>query len=233
MDGNKLLERVKAALDDGELNLSAFHSVAYESMKASVKSCARDAMLWLIQNAPLSMLDGSDESTMPGCLDDTVTTGESVPASVSSIFRIGNVFYLPGDFVRLSRVRAEGWCRALRQTISDCDEEYLMLSDAVATSSYDRPCAVLIDSRPKRLELWPCEDEEVEITIVRHPSGTFAGLDSVNFNTAKIPIPPRLETPWVYMTCYLLLISWGDSRAKSYFEVVSSLLGLREDKNEK
>ena len=77
------------------------------------------------------------------------------------------------------------------------------------------------------------KDEDVEITIVRHPSGTFAGLDSVNFNTAKIPIPPRLETPWVYMTCYLLLISWGDSRAKSYFEVVSSLLGLREDKNEK
>lgn len=205
-----IIREVSLAVGEEYLSLGTEpHQVAYGN--AQIRSCAKHALLWLARNAPLWALDGSDEAGDPGFL---VSSG---------VTKSGNKLTLPGGYVRLSRVRIDGWHRAISEPLDEASDEYLMLSDGTAEASLDRPQAAIINGNPKTLEVFP-DGNSYEIVMVCVPSNSITQLSSASVSTA-VPIPPKLRGAFIYYTAYLVLASDGDSRASAMLETAKGMLG--------
>lgn len=216
MDITGIINEVRLAIDEENVSSGARISTALStSLVDGIRSAAKHALRWLAVNAPVVLLDGSDETGDPGF----IVTSNPVPT--------GNVVALPDGFVRMARVRAEGWNRAITDCILDTSEEYLALSDETATATADRPVAAIVLDNPKKLELWPYTSGTVTMTIACIPSAAISALDSVTLTT-KVPIPPKIHMPFIYYTAYLLLLSYKDSVAAAMRDAAITALGLNQ-----
>ena len=222
------LSQVKMVLDDENQSLGSHLSVHYESDKALISTCGNHALKWLALHAPVELLDGSDEES-----EGTPIMSGFLVSNPTDVTWSGNTASLPGDFVRIARVKAAGWHRALKDAVKDTDTEYLMMADDVATATPDRPVAVILCDNPKKLEIWPAPatGDTVNLTFVRYPAATMNNLtnQSQGYRTL-LPMPPKVATAWVYLTAYFILLSWGDARAAAYMDVVRGMLGVQPSK---
>lgn len=179
-----------------------------------------DALRWVCLYAPLEFFSGTTSSgnnnnnQTPVSLD---LIEEITEATVSN-----HLITFDSSFLRLIRVKAQNWHRAILgdSLLREDSPEYLQLRDTNgAAATIDRPQAALINTKTKAIEVWPTENAGTfTVTYVNSPS--VASLSAITVNT-DITIPPLAETSFIYYLAYLLLSAYGDSRAKSMFEIAT------------
>lgn len=203
-------------------------------MNNIIRNKIPDALRWVCLYAPANMLGGTDETgqatgiLVDAELSDQVTTDNGV--------ELINATYcmklkMPSNFIKLVRVRVEGWHKAIKETISEDSEEYLQLFDENgATATEDRPVAVLVEKEQSVIELWPditAGTFYVEVTFAT------AKVDNVIYtdnNTEKVAVPPQVKTAFIYYLAFLLLSAYDDSRSVRMMEIARMNLGLTTDK---
>ena len=212
-----ILAEVNLAIDENSIIYgSHLDTTLARSQLSLILSCARHALRYISQNAPLRMLDGSDETT---------DTGMFVDLNDVSVTRNGKTLTMPGDFVRLRRLRLDGWHRSVTVPVEEDSDEYLMLSDETATASIDRPVVALVWDSPCRLEMYPSEGN-MEGSYVRYPVNSLNALSQNPISISDVvPIPPRLHMSFVYFTAYLVKLTHGDPNAEKWREVAIKAWG--------
>ena len=193
-----------------------------------------DALRWVCLFGPATLLDGSDETKEekgktvvidPGVMKDVTATPTAITGK-----NAGRIT-MPTDFIKLARIRVNGWHRAIKVPISEDSEEYLQLYDVNgATATADRPQAAVIDKTVKEIEVWPwtATDGQVEYTYV-------AATDGKGFETTKegvtethYALPPKARTAFIYYLAFLVLSAYGDARAKNMLDIAKMNLGATE-----
>jgi hypothetical protein len=214
-----------------------------------IKAKIGDALRWVCLYAPAELLTGSDEAeadvsiiyegTEEATTDssdsdtpDDSTAGEVslTSATVSAASATGALFSLPGNFIKLIRVRGSDWHRAVlgRSVIEEDSDEYLQLSDTYACASADRPQAVLINKARKMLECFPYT-QSVEITCIVSPSVVNLEPDSgESEEDVTVAVPPLIKTAFIYYLAFLTLSAYDDPRSTRMLEIAKMNLGRGE-----
>ena len=200
-------------------------------MNNIIRNKIPDALRWVFLYAPVEHLTnvvGSDDPTIlyiDVVCEETITTPALIPAGT------GNTLDTQEELVRLIRVKGNKWYRAILgdSLIMEDSDEYLQLRDssgAIATD--DRPQAALINTKEKKIEVWPYAGDTFTITYIRpFNSQDFANL---NVDSTIVGVPTPVETSFIYYLAYLLLTAYGDTRAKNMYEVAVSGLGRNNNK---
>lgn len=204
-------------------------------MNNIIKAKIADALRWICLYAPVEMLGGSDEQNNPGATDEQKQTGilvdkEETPTAITGYD--GGRIQLETDFIKLARVRAAGWHRAVSVPINEYSDEYLQLYDANgATATLDRPQAAIIDKAQKVLEVWPKGSGTTEYTYVAatdEPNNfdVGSGADQKTY----YPLPPRARSSFIYYIAFLVLSAYEDTRAERMLEIAKMNLGITSSK---
>ena len=219
-----LAELRSQILDLLDLTIRPLQSSAYTSTcRTGILDMAiANALRWLSLHAPVDLLDGSDEVGADGIFLTDGTTGMTVD---------DGEIELPSDFVRLSRVRAASWHKAVSEAIYDTSDKALMLSDAIARATADRPVAVLSCKENKILSLHPYDSdvdgtgvgEEIELTSVRMPLAQIAAV-LTGSAAAVIPLPPKCVASLLYQSAGYTLATMRDSDAKMFFDIAGTFV---------
>ena len=207
MTKTDLISEVLSVADLGCASLDA--GMAYDTKTYNdIISCARRAMRWLVANAPLEMLDGTDQSqTETGIL-------QSTGLSLSS----NGVVSLPTGYVRLRYLRLSEWARAISEqnVVREESDGYLSRKYDPDMATNDHPYVAITPEN--KLQVFP-HSGTMKIIIVKIPDMTWSGTD--------IPIPPKMRNAFIYYTAFLLLIGYGDTKAKDVFSVVQNELQIK------
>lgn len=259
----KALDIVKAVrwcIDEEAGNVSALEEASafdYDSgahtdqglMNNIIKNKIGTALRWVCLYAPAEQLSGGSASSEVSGGSSGTVSGDSVATS-SSIDIIKEETPTPSNqlitldpaFIRLIRVKGNHWHRAImgESLIREDSGEYLQLRDPNgATATVDRPQAALINTKVKKVEVWPANYQSGEtsvtdsftVTYVVAPSAEdLSALDEQGWENVEVGVPPMVETSFIYYLAYLLLSAYGDPRAKSMFDIATLNLGKTDDK---
>ena len=189
-------------------------------MNNIIKAKLGDALRWLCLYAPPEQLSGAGEQGTISIIQDQVGT---VPAN-------GQI-QLGYNLIRLLRVRCTAWHRAVKgdSLISEDSDRYLQLYDPYgATATDDRPQAAIIETAQKMVEVWPHhQGDDYQLTkLVMPQPDDLAALTP----DSTVPIPPLLQTSFVYYIAFLTLSAYGDARAQVMLDIAKQNLGLSDDK---
>ncbi|MBR1448824.1 MAG: hypothetical protein IJ588_08800 [Prevotella sp.] len=229
---SQICKSVRLCIDEEAANSSSLADADTDSvlMDHIIEDKIADAMRWVCLHAPAELLGGSDENK-DGV---TVSTGILVDAEL----RIGvndedngvklidavdcTKLIMPDNFIKLARVRALEWHKAVRTPISEDSDEYLQLyDDAGATATPDRPVAAIIDKAHAEIELWPSAEGIVQVTFV----ASTGGQSFTESSEAHYPLPPLAKTAFIYYLAFLLLSAYNDPRAARMLEIAKMNLG--------
>lgn len=203
-------------------------------MNTIIKNKIPAAVRWVALYAPTETLSGDTSSGSGGggssstSVDIIVeeTTGTGGTATIN-----GNII-TPGEtLIRLVRVRGDKWERSILgdSLIKEDSDEYLQLRDDYgAQASNDRPQAALVNTKEKKIEVWPAENNTFTITYIRALTDT--DMSTLVDDNTDVNLPATLETSFIYYLAYLLLSAYGDARAKGMFDIATLNLGRSEDK---
>lgn len=221
-----IIKKVRWCIDD-ETHYQDFEDNYMDNI---IKSHLTDALRWCCLYGEGSHLAGSDTvGKDPGTVKSiTWTVGTSLPEWLEDY--VDGVLTLPADFVKLVRVRCEGWHKAVMTPIEEDSEDYLMLSDETAKATKDRPQAAIIEAFPQRLELHPAPKvgEDVELTIIVNPEGDASG--TVVEDETDFAIPPRVSTAFIYYLAFLVLSAYNDTaKAQSMLGIAKMHLGMQKE----
>lgn len=219
MTVEQIIKAVRWCYDEEAQNLSNIQQAqAGDStlMDNIIKAKIPDAVRWICLYAPTELLGGSDEQDFPtGILVDK--TGS--PTSISGT--TGGKLTMPPDYIRLVRVRVNGWHRAVKNPISEDSDEYLQLRDENgATATADRPQAAIIDKATKEIEVWPT-GASAEYTYV----ASLNDEDITKDGGTTVAIPPRAKTAFIYYLAFLVLSAYEDSRAARMLDIAKMNIG--------
>ena len=245
MSIDDIISAVRFCIDEEKSNGASFANASSgddTSMNNIIKNKIGDALRWVCLYAPAELLGGSDESITTGSgteQDPTITTPvatgilvDEEPTPTAAYDNAAGIISLNDNFIKLARVRVEGWHRAVKVPLSEDSEEYLQLMDTNgATATYDRPQAVIIDAATKKMELWPwnpgdseaeepVDADEVSLTYV-------ASVDPVGIGTpvTKYALPPLAKPAFIYYLAFLLLSAYNDPRAERMLAIAQMNLG--------
>ena len=212
---SKIKSRVRLCIDEGaDTNANDY---ADTSMDAVIDNSIDSAILWCARQAPLELLmqsgSGFIKDATIGKNGETLTNGSDAnnPSTLT----------LPSDFLRIARLRRDGWHKGITTPISEDSDEYLMLRDETATASLNRPIAVYIAEASPYLELWDGVKHE-ETTDV-HFSYVTSDLSTIK-NGTNATDDSQLGQAVIYYAAFLTLLAYGDSRAQGMLEVAMSIM---------
>ena len=220
MTVGEIINAVRWCFDEEQTDSSDFRNASGNDntlMDNIIKSKIGDAVRWISLYAPSELLGGSDTSGVgTGIMTDATMTPSAIYGSN------GGRLVMPADFIRLVRVRVEGWHRAVKSPIEEDSDEYLQLRDTFgAESTKDRPMAAIIDKATKEVEVWPT-GSSAEITYISEPNVNISSSASTSTNVA---IPPRAKSAFVYYLAFLVLSAYEDSRAPRMLEIAKMNIG--------
>lgn len=186
-------------------------------MNNIIKSKIGDALRWICIYAPAELLTGNDGSDTTGILVDV--NNATTTAITTGGQTIGGYIQVPNEFIKIVRVRGNGWHRAVKELISEDSEEYLQLYDENgAKATADRPQAAIIERAQKRIEVYP--NGNVDYTYVKDVT---VGQD---YTASATPlVPDKAKTSFIYYLAFLLLSAYGDERAVRMLEIAKMNLG--------
>ena len=205
----KIIEAVRFCIDEEAQNGS---NLAYANdktrMDGIIKDKIGDALRWVCLNAPVELLSGTDtyNSSTPvptGIIVDSTGTFTASGTTYKYIAMTGRSngygrIVTGSDFVRLARVRINGWHRAVINPFAEDSDEYLQLFDNYgATGTVDRPQAAMINKNIKEIEVWPSNN---------------------------VALPPNARTSFIYYLAFLLLSAYGDARSTRMLEIAKMSL---------
>ena len=213
------IEDVRRCMDEDVQNASCLRDAVTDlgSMDNMIRSRSRDALLFAALHAPLELLAGDS-----GMVFDYTATSPGIRVTESQE-RGCTVVELPGDFVRLSRVRGYGWHRAVLEPLVESSDAALALMDVTGAATEDRPQAVLVNRSAQCLELYP-KVSAFELSLVLAPEALSeqilrGGLDD------EVEIPYKIRSIVSYYTAYLVLSGYRDGGAKAMLEAVKNVMG--------
>lgn len=213
MDISKIKSRVRLCIDEG----ASTNDYADTSMDAVIDNSIDSAILWCARQAPLELLMQSGS----GFIKDAKIEETGVILTNGSDTNKPSTLTLPSDFLRIARLRRDGWHKGITTPISEDSDDYLMLRDETATASLNRPIAVYIAGASPYLELWDGETHK-ETTDV-HFSYVTSDLTTIKSGT-NFTDDSQLGQAVIYYAAYLTLLAYGDSRAQRMLEVAMSMM---------
>ena len=229
-----IIQAVRFCIDEQALNSAEFTDASeYDFdgittdnglMNNIIRSKIGDAVRWVCLYAPAELLGGSDEKRGGETVDTGILVDVDDVTPVGITDMDGGTITLPADFIKLARVRVQGWHRAIINPIAEDSEEYLQLYDPNgAQATADRPQAAIINRHNRLLEVWPSGNASYTyIADVGDNSYTEGeGTETVT----HYPLPPKVKTAFIYYLAFLLLSAYNDPRSKQMLEIAKLNIG--------
>ena len=214
-----IIKAVRWCYDEEQMNGADFSNASADDntyMNKIIKSKIGDAVRWVCLYSPAELLGGTDSGSSTGIMVDSTMT----PTAISG--RDGGKLTMPADFIKLVRVRVDGWHRAVAVPISEASEEYLWLYDENgAKATADRPMAAMIEKATKEIEVWPT-GTSASLTYIANPNISITADSSDSTNLA---LPPKAKTAFIYYLAFLTLSAYEDSRATRMLEIAQMNIG--------
>ena len=229
MSIEEIIKAVRWCIDEESNNTSEITDEKDDLyMNNIIKSKINDALHWIAITAASSSVLSDSKSAASDKTDSEKTDSKKVDATTSSTIKVESfddargigVITMPSDteVINISRVRGEGWFKAVTP-VEDTDDEALMMFDDTAKGTEDRPLATIMRENPIRILLQPIPDEAV-ISFVGVPK---------NVNTASstdVAIPDKLSNAFIYYIAFLLLSAYDDSKANQMYTIALQQLGV-------
>lgn len=179
-----------------------------------IKSKINDALHWIAITAASSPVLSDSKKV------DAATSSTIKVESFDDTRGIGAIT-MPRDteVINISRVRGEGWFKAVTP-VEDTDDEALMMFDDTAKGTADRPLATIMRENPIRILLQPIPKEAV-ISFVGVPKNV-----SITSDTTDVAIPDKLSNAFIYYLAFLLLSAYDDTKANQMYTIALQQLGV-------
>ena len=230
-----IIKAVRWCIDEESNNTS---EIADEKddlyMDNIIKSKINDALHWIsITAASSSVLSDSNKVDFKETASKKVTSENTESgkndATTSSTFKVESfdetrgigAITMPSDteVINISRVRGEGWFKAVTP-VEDTDDEALMMYDDTAKGTADRPLATIMRENPIRILLQPISDNAV-ISFVGVPKNV-----SITSDATDVAIPDKLSNAFIYYLAFLLLSAYDDTKANQMYTIALQQLGV-------
>lgn len=179
-----------------------------------IKSKINDALHWIAITAASSPVLSDSKKV------DATTTSTIKVESFDKTRGIGAI-KIPSDteVINISRVRGEGWFKAVTP-VEDTDDEALMMYDDTAKGTADRPLATIMRENPICILLQPIPEKAV-ISFVGVPKNV-----SITSDTTDVAIPDKLSNAFIYYLAFLLLSAYDDTKANQMYTIALQQLGV-------
>lgn len=179
-----------------------------------IKSKINDALHWIAITAASSPVLSDSKKV------DATTTSTIKVESFDKTRGIGAIT-MPSDteVINISRVRGEGWFKAVTP-VEDTNDEALMMYDDTAKGTVDRPLATIMRENPICILLQPIPDKAV-ISFVGVPKNV-----SIASDTTDVAIPDKLSNAFIYYLAFLLLSAYDDTKANQMYTIALQQLGV-------
>lgn len=179
-----------------------------------IKSKINDALHWIAITAASSPVLSDSKKV------DATTTSTIKVESFDDTRGIGAIkMPIDTEVINISRVRGEGWFKAVTP-VEDTDDEALMMYDDTAKGTADRPLATIMRENPIRILLQPIPDKAV-ISFVGVPKNV-----SITSDTTDVAIPDKLSNAFIYYLAFLLLSAYDDTKANQMYTIALQQLGV-------
>lgn len=131
---------------------------------------------------------------------------------------------LPDDFMRLVVFRMDDWERAVYNTITPSDKEYIKQSSRYkgVRGTAQRPvCAIVMRPEGRALEFYSCKSEDATVA-----QAVYLPYPKIDEN-GGVEICERCYEAVVYMAAALVLTTLGDTeRSKTLTELANSIIEI-------
>lgn len=226
-----IIDAVRLCIDEEALNGADFADASMYGdgagdeglMNNIITAKIPDALRWICMYAPAELLSsgGAQVSAAPDRWIELIVeeTDKSVDAGT-------NLLTPRETLVKVVRVKGSQWHRAVLgdSLIKEDSDEYLQLRDENgAEATNDRPQAVLVNTKKKKVEVWPADGNVFTLTYAKALS--YSDLTKLNTPSSVVNIPVLTETSFVYYLAYLVLTAYGDARRETMLEIAMQNLG--------
>lgn len=219
---SKIIENVRWCIDEEDSNPS---SLANQSVLGSdnalmdniIKAKIPDALRWICLYAPSELMSSTGDASASGTIDLIVE--EILPPS-------HNLLTPSQTLLKVVRVKGSNWHRAILgdSLLKEDSDEYLQLRDTNgAEATNDRPQAALINTKQKKVEVWPESDNQFTLTYAKALSNS--DMQALTTITTNVNIPVLVETSFIYYLAYLVLSAYGDPRREIMMEIAMQNIG--------
>lgn len=230
MSIEEIIKAVRWCIDEESNNTSEITDEKDDLyMDNIIKSKINDALHWIAITAASSSVLSDSEKAVFDKTDSEKTASEKVDATTSSTIKVESfddtrgigVITMPSntDVINISRVRGNGWFKAVTP-VEDTDDEALMMFDDTAKGTEDRPLATIMRENPIRILLQPIPDEAV-ISFVGVPKNV-----SITSDATDVAIPDKLSNAFIYYIAFLLLSAYDDTKANQMYTIALQQLGV-------
>ena len=207
-----IITDVKRSIDENESASSILSgNIDQLQMDALIRSKIVDAVRYIHQAAPISMVDGQTAVGKPG-----YSAAWATESGISTIT-------LPTDFLRLVIFKMTNWTRPITNPILDTDPEYAMQRSKYKgiKGGKEKPVAAITTngSGSKVLEGFTSETADVE-KIVYIPIPSISGTSP----NETVNICAQLYQPVIYHCAGLVAMTYKDELAKDLFEIAKSYI---------
>jgi hypothetical protein len=222
MTVSDIIKAVRLCIDEEDSNPS---SLANQGVLGSdnalmdniIKAKIGDAIRWICLYAPAELLSNT-ETSETGSID-LIYEEDLTPT--------GNLLTPTNTLLKVVRVGCSNWHRAILgdSLLKEDSDEYLQLRDVNgAEATNDRPQAALINTKRKKVEVWPATNNTFTLTYAKALSATDLN-NIVTTATTKVNVPVLVETSFIYYLAYLVLTAYVDARRESMLEIAMQNLG--------
>lgn len=229
MSIEEIIKAVRWCIDEESNNTSEITDEKDDLyMDNIIKSKINDALHWIAITAASSSVLSDSKSAASDKTDSEKTASEKVDATTSSTIKVESfddtrgigVITMPSntEVINISRVRGNGWFKAVTP-VEDTDDEALMMFDDTAKGTDDRPLATIMRENPIRILLQPIPDEAV-ISFVGVPKN----VDTAS--STDVAIPDKLSNAFIYYIAFLLLSAYDDTKANQMYTIALQQLGI-------
>jgi hypothetical protein len=227
MTVSDIIKAVRLCIDEEDSNPS---SLANQGVLGSdnalmdniIKAKIGDAIRWICLYAPAELLSNTETSEIGSI--DLIYEEDLTPT--------GNLLTPTNTLLKVVRVGCSNWHRAILgdSLLKEDSDEYLQLRDVNgAEATNDRPQAALINTKRKKVEVWPATNNTFTLTYAKALSATELH-NIVTTATTKVNVPVLVETSFIYYLAYLVLTAYGDARRESMLEIAMQNLGKSQKK---
>ena len=209
-----IIYRVRAAIDEIQSldSPKLVDNLNFDNLDMIIADKIPFALEFVIQNAPLSLLDGDLSSQIS---DGLVTTKYDGTIEIE----------LPSDTLRVISARLSSWF--VSPPVSDEHSDVARMQGfKVSSGSWDNPACVLYAENGKQiLRMFSLKEasDKYFITLIRKPS---LSISESADGTGDVKIPSRVEASFIYYLAGLTMLAMGE-QSQNFFDVALSNLKVK------
>ena len=209
-----IIYRVRAAIDEIQSldSPKLVDNLNFDNLDMIIADKIPFALEFVIQNAPLSLLDGDLSSQIN---DGLVTTKYDGTIEIE----------LPSDTLRVISARLSSWF--VSPPVSDEHSDVARMQGfKVSRGSWDNTACVLYAENGKQiLRMFSLKEasDKYYITLIRKPS---LSISESADGTGDVKIPSRVEASFIYYLAGLTMLAMGE-QSQNFFDVALSNLKVK------